>query len=96
MTRLGNRAEGAVLMVAVDSSCCVPGEPGCLLVRSPECTEIESGVKRVTADFYVQSASKSSSVIGNMKGSRRQRFRPRGGLEDAGDEDVGRTNSVGG
>ena len=54
----------------------MPGEPGCLLVRSRECTEIESGVKHVMADFYVHSADKSSPVIGNMKGSAKQRFVP--------------------
>ena len=59
----------ATIGASSECSCCVPGEPGCLLVRSRECTEIGSGVKHVMADLYTQRAGKSSPVIGNMNGS---------------------------
>ena len=55
----------------------MPGVPGCLLVRSREYTEMESGVKHVMDDFYTQGVSKSSPVIGNMKGSAKAETRRR-------------------
>ena len=50
-----------------------------MLVRSRECTEIESGVKDVIEVLYADQVSKSSPVIGSMKGSERQRFATKAG-----------------